>query len=65
MPERRRPVAALYAPETRERDTPRVTRCCARCRRGVPGFGELPCGYDLRCPNHCHEPKPETKETSE
>ena len=28
-----------------------LTRCCARCRRGVPGFGELPCGYDQRCPN--------------
>ena len=29
-----------------------VQRCCARCRRGVPGFGELPCGYDLKC--RCH-----------
>jgi hypothetical protein len=31
------------------------TRCCARCRRGVPGFGELPCGYLGDC--KCHTTK--------
>lgn len=33
----------------------RESRCCAKCRRGVPGYGELPCGYDRKCPNRCHE----------
>lgn len=61
MPERRRPVAAVYAPETREPNRPRVSKCCAKCRRGVPGFGDLPCGYNLACPNDCHNPN-RTKE---
>ena len=34
--------------------------CCARCRRGIKGFGELPCGYPDGCPNakcgHSREP---------
>lgn len=43
-----------YLPEG-GRDKPTATRCCARCRRGVPGFGELPCGYNFKCP--CHDRK--------
>jgi hypothetical protein len=50
----KRPLAPPYAPETRERVRPRVTPCCAACRRGTRGFGDLPCGYDLNCPNDCH-----------
>lgn len=51
MPERRRPVAAVYAPETNERDRSRVTPCCAKCRRGMPGHGVLQCGFPNGCPN--------------
>lgn len=29
-------------------------RCCAKCRRGTPGTGEMPCGYLGQCPNGCH-----------
>jgi hypothetical protein len=50
----KRPLAPPYAPETRERVRPRVTPCCAACRRGTRGFGDLPCGYDLNCLNDCH-----------
>lgn len=53
---------AEWTPTTRQRDEPRTPRCCAKCRRGVPGFGDLPCGYpDMKCPNNCHQ----TKETTE
>jgi hypothetical protein len=56
----KRPLAPPYAPETRERVRPRVTPCCAACRRGTRGFGELPCGRDLDC--KCHrEPDPLTR----
>ena len=36
---------------------PPPKRCCARCRRGVPGFGDLPCGYLGDC--KCHAKKTE------
>jgi hypothetical protein len=36
---------------------PRTTECCAKCRRGIKGFGELPCGYLGACPNDCHKTK--------
>lgn len=29
--------------------------CCAKCRRGIKGFGELPCGYDLKCKCHTQD----------
>jgi len=32
---------------------PIVKQCCARCRRGIKGFGELPCGFDKAC--GCHD----------
>lgn len=51
------PPAGAYKPEQGAEDRPKLTRCCAKCRRGVPGYGDLPCGYDLKCPNRCHEPK--------
>lgn len=35
--------------------TPPPTRCCAKCRRGMPSLGSnLPCGYGGNCPNGCH-----------
>ncbi len=42
------------SPTPRDRSV-RVSKCCAKCRRGVPGYGELPCGYNLNCPNNCHQ----------
>ena len=41
-----------WAPETVARIAPE-SPCCARCRRGIRGFGELPCGYDGDC--KCHK----------
>jgi hypothetical protein len=43
----------IHAPGT-GRDAP-VKPCCARCRRGIKGFGELPCGYDGDCKCHTRE----------
>jgi hypothetical protein len=55
------PAAGAYERE-KGADRPKLTKCCAKCRRGVPGFGDLPCGYNLACPNDCHNPN-KTKET--
>lgn len=44
------PIANTHMPVTQPKDAP-TKQCCARCRRGVKGFGELPCGYDLKYPN--------------
>jgi hypothetical protein len=35
-----------------EATEPAATPCCARCRRGTPAYGALPCGMDLNC--RCH-----------
>lgn len=55
------PKPGAYQPEPRDGDRPPLSRCCAKCRRGVPGFGDLPCGYNLLCPNKCHEKTGETR----
>lgn len=39
------------APPTHPTEPP-GKRCCAKCRRGTPAMGELPCGYALNCPCH-------------
>ena len=45
------------------RGEPPMKPCCARCRRGIKGFGELPCGYPDGCPNEkCGHAKDETEE---
>lgn len=48
-PERTPDDAKLAAIEQRLRP---LGPCCARCRRGVRGYGILPCGYDGGC--NCH-----------
>lgn len=40
--------------ERLEREQPKQTPCCARCRRGTKALGAQPCGYADRrtgCPN--------------
>lgn len=45
------PERGAYTPEP-GRDQHRVNApCCAKCRRGIRGYGELPCGYPDGCPN--------------
>ena len=34
---------------------PKVEPCCARCRRGMPSMGVMPCGFDGKC--KCHSKK--------
>jgi hypothetical protein len=48
------PMRNAWLGEGRDRGEQR-SECCAKCRRGVKEFGEMPCGYDRKCPNECHE----------
>jgi hypothetical protein len=58
------PAPGVYAPEKGEQDRPRVTRCCARCQRGIRGYGELPCGYPTGCPNpNCAHANPKENQS--
>jgi len=42
------------------RDELKHEPCCAKCRRGMPSYGVLPCGFDGLCT--CHSKVAEMKE---
>ena len=49
-------LSANYTPLTQPKDEQK-RGCCAACRRGVPGYGVLPCGKLGSC--KCHQPAAE------
>jgi len=58
------PIRSVWTGDGPGRGEPK-SECCAKCRRGVKGFGELPCGYDRKCPNRCHEKQTQARLNTE
>lgn len=44
------------------RDELKHEPCCAKCRRGMPSYGVLPCGFDGLC--GCHLKKVNDERTN-